>query len=61
MINVKATLNNLHNVLPDADVETLLKILDAIVDDNIVDDNIVYPTITYPYPQVLCSTTSNGW
>ncbi len=55
MINVKATLNNLHNVLPDADVETLLKIIDAIVDDN-----IVYPTITYPYPQVYCSTTSNG-
>ena len=55
MIDIKAILNNLHNVLPNASVETLLKIIDAIVEDN-----IVHPTITYPYPQVYYSTTSNG-
>ena len=46
-MNVKETLNNLHNVLPDADVETLLKILDAIVEDNITCPTRTLPQIYY--------------
>lgn len=47
MIDVRATLNNLHNVLPNASVETLLKIIDAIVEDNI-SSNLLFG-ITNPY------------
>lgn len=52
MIDIKATLNNLHNVLPGASAETLLKLIDAIVEDN-----TDCPTITFP--QIYYSSITN--
>lgn len=56
MINYKQTIKNFSKILPTADLNTLFKLMDAIVEEKLLD----FPTITNtPYTPVKSYYSAN--